>query len=123
MGLRFDIESARVMLDVLYTPGYTLRVSRNSFGTPSDDEEGFWIRFSGEKDDFSMIVTYRGEGIYLEQTPGYRSHAEDHPFQEDRPAITGDSKLLRRCFEKMKDIPAGSEPSSITDLVHEIGGY
>lgn len=119
MGLRFILENARVMMDVLYTPGCTMRVSRSSFGAQEDDEEGFWAYFSSDKESFDMIVRYRGEGIYLERTPGYRSHAEDHPFQEDSPAIVGDPKSLRRAFEKMKRIPAGSSPNSITDIVYE----
>ncbi|MBW3001878.1 hypothetical protein KY338_01805 [Candidatus Woesearchaeota archaeon] len=117
MGLRFNVENARVMLDVLYEPGYTFRISGSSFGSSGDDEEGFWVYFSNGKESIDMIVTYRGEGIYLERTPGYRSHAEDHPFQENRPAITGDPQSLRDFFEKMKKLP-GSRPGEITDLVH-----
>jgi len=120
MGLRFNLENARAMMDVLYEPGYTLSISRSSFGSPGDDEEGFWVCFSSEKESFDMIVTYRGEGIYLERTPGYRSHAEDHPFQEHNPAITGDPQSLRDFFEKMKQLPAGSGPGEITDLVYRI---
>ena|GEM_PF-5080655 len=118
--LRFNIENARVMMDVLYEPKYTLRISSSSFGSPSDDEEGFWVYFSNGKESIDMIVTYKGEGIYLEKTPGYRSHAEDHPFQEDNPAITGDPQSLRNFFEKMKRLPAGSRPGDITDLVYRI---
>ena len=120
MGLRFNIEDARVMMDVLYNPGYTLRISSSSFGSSDDDAEGFWVYFSKGKESFDMIVTYRGEGIYLERTPGYRSHAEDHPFQEDRPAIIGDPQSLRDAFEKIKKIPAGSTPGSITDIANGI---
>ena len=120
MSLHFNLEDARVMMYVSYTPGYTLSISRSSFGSSNDDEEGFWVYFSNGQESIDMIVTYRGEGIYLERTPGYRSHAEDHPFQEDRPAITGDPESLRKVFEKIKKIPAGSRPGTITDLVYGI---
>lgn len=118
MGLIFSLENARVMMDVLYEPGYTLRISRSSFGSSGDDEEGFWVYFSNDKESIDMIVTYRGEGIYLEKTPGYRSHAEDHPFQEQNPAITGDPQSLRNFFESMKRLPSGASPGEITDLVY-----
>ena len=117
MSLTFNLENARVMMTVLYDPGYTLKISSSSFGTPQDDEEGFWIYFRNKKESIDVIVTYRGEGIYLEETPGYRSHAEDHPFQEDSPAITGDAQSLRNAFEKMKRLKPGSTPSNLLDIV------
>ena len=122
MSLRFNIEHARVMMDVLYDPGYTLRVSDNSFGSPGDDEEGFWVYFTKPGKSIDMIVTYRGEGIYFERTPSYKSHAEDTPFEENNPAVTGDPESLQKAYKKLRKIPFGSSPGSITGICAGIVG-
>ena len=122
MGLHFNIENARVLMDVLYDPGFKLRISNNSFGSPGDDEEGFWIYFTKPGKSIDAIVTYRGEGIYFERTPPYKDIAEDTPFEENSPAVTGDPESLRKAYEKLRKIPYGSSPGSITDICIGIVG-
>jgi len=120
VSLRFNIEHARVLMDVLYDPGYTLRVSGSSFGSPGDEEEGFWVYFTKPGKSIDMIVTYRGEGIYFERTPLYKSLAENTQFEENNPAVTGDPESLREAYEKLRKIPYGSSPGSITNICNDI---